>query len=203
MSRLISYAADFVSFVLGKTKNLNKINQIILFGSVARNENRENSDIDLFVDVVNDEKGIDKEITKIKEQFFDSVKYKKYWNLLNIQNSFSIIVDRIDNWKLKDSIYGDAIILYGKYSPQIKNEKNIVLFSWENVKPNSKRVLFNKKIFGYKYRGKHYSGILEIYNGRKLSKGTIMFDVKYINEILKIFRKFKINVKINKGGMWK
>jgi len=198
MKKLIAYASDFVSFFIENIKELNKINSIILFGSVARDEAKKESDVDLFVDVSSREKEIGKESKKIKERFLDSVKYKKYWKLMNVDNEINIIVGKIDKWKLKDSLSEEAIVLYGKYSGKLSEGKNVVIFSWENVKPNSKRVLFNKKIFGYKHRDKFYQGVLDIYQGKKLSKGSIMFDAKYLNEVLKIFRKFKVKVKINK-----
>jgi predicted nucleotidyltransferase len=202
MNEMISYASDFASFFIGKTKNIKKIAQIILFGSAVRGEERKDSDIDLFIDVLEDAGKIEREVSKIKEDFFNSARYEKYWKLLNIKNDFSIITGKIDEWKLKDSIYGDAIILYGKYSPKINEGENKAIFSWENVKPNSKRVLLNKQIFGHNLNGKHYNGVIDIYSGEKLSKGTIIFNAKYIKEVLDIFRKYKIKVKINKCAMW-
>ena len=45
--KLIAYAEDFISFLLEKlNKESDKIKQIILFGSVARDEDSKNSDID-------------------------------------------------------------------------------------------------------------------------------------------------------------
>jgi len=198
MNKLIAYSYDFVSFLLEKTKYLNKINSIILFGSVACGEAGKTSDIDIFIDIISKDKKIENEIKKIKENFYDSIKYKKYWKLKNIVNEINVIIGKIDEWKLKDSISGEAIILYQKYSEKIEEGKNKIIFSWENIKPNSKRVLFNKKIFGFKQKNKRYDGLIDIYNGEKLSKGTIIFDVKYSQEVLKIFRKFNVKVKINK-----
>jgi len=198
MNKLIAYSYDFVSFLSEQTKYLDKINSIILFGSVARGEAGKNSDVDIFINVILKNKKIENEIKDIKKKFYESIKFKKYWKLKNITNEINIIIGRINNWKLKDSISGEAITLYEKYSQKIDKGKNKIIFSWENIKPNSKRVLFNKKIFGFKQKNKRYAGLLEIYNGEKLSKGTIMFDVKYSQEILKIFRKFKVKVKINK-----
>ena len=86
---LISYAIDFVSFLLQNIKDKDKINSIILFGSVARDENDKESDIDLFIDT---KEKIEDEINKIKNNFHDSIKYKKYWALLGIKNDLNIIV---------------------------------------------------------------------------------------------------------------
>jgi len=51
-SKLIAYAMDFASFLIQKIKNIDNINNIILFGSVAREEADKTSDIDIFIDVV-------------------------------------------------------------------------------------------------------------------------------------------------------
>ena len=58
-TNLIAYAAHFVSFVLDHGV-LQKINRIILFGSVARDIFDEESDIDIFIDVIENEKKLEK-----------------------------------------------------------------------------------------------------------------------------------------------
>src|SRR3989344_8710072 len=148
---LISYAADFVSFLLQNIKDKNRINSIILFGSIARDESDKNSDIDLFIDT--NEK-IEGEINKIKDKFHDSIKYKKYWALLGIKNEINIVVGELDNWKLKDSMLGNAIVLYQHYSAKLSGGKNKAILYWENIKPDVKRVMLNKRIYGYNHYGK-------------------------------------------------
>ena len=95
---LISYAVDFVSFLL---QNLNEsereeIKSVLLFGSSARGEARKESDIDIFVDIISNNERIEKKIKKINKEFFDSVKYTKYWKLLDVENDFHIIVGKIN-----------------------------------------------------------------------------------------------------------
>ena len=51
-SYLTAYALDFASFLIQKTKNRDKIRNIILFGSVARQDESKESDIDIFVDII-------------------------------------------------------------------------------------------------------------------------------------------------------
>src|SRR3990167_7304033 len=99
-SKLISYAMDFSSFLIQKIKEKEKIRNIILFGSVSRDEANKKSDIDIFIDL-------------------------------------------------------------------IKEEEHKVFFVWENIKPNSKRVLFNKQMFGYKQNKKFYQGLIQKYNGER------------------------------------
>ena len=118
---LISYALDFVSFYVQNSKNVESIKSIILFGSVARKEETKDSDIDLFIDIIKDGQKIEKEAKKILEKFYDSIKYKNYWKLLGVKNEFSIIVDKLEDWKLKDSMLGSALTLYSPYSPRLYN----------------------------------------------------------------------------------
>jgi len=195
--KLIGYAMDFASFLIQNLKNTDKINSIILFGSVARNDEDKESDIDLFINTLN-EKNLEKEIKKIKEKFFDSLIFKNYWKLLGIKNEINIIVGDIEKWKLKDSMLGNSIILYQKYLPKLEDGENITIFAWKNIKPNSKRVLLSKKIFGYNYYGKFYNGMLQKYNGKLLGSGVISIPTEHANLFIKLFRTFKINVKIIK-----
>ncbi|MBU3912772.1 MAG: nucleotidyltransferase domain-containing protein [Nanoarchaeota archaeon] len=195
---LVSYAADFASFLIQNTKNMEKIKSIILFGSVARGEAGKESDVDIFVDVLNDEKEIEKEVKQIGKKFFSSVKFKSYWKLLNVKNEINVIVGKLENWKLKDSMLGSSIVLYQKYSPILENGKNEVILTWSNIKPNSKRVMLNKKIIGYNHYKRYYKGLLEIYGGRKLGANVILIPTEQLNLFLKEFHKFKIPVKIQR-----
>jgi len=193
---LISYAADFASFIVQNFKEIKKIKAIILFGSAARGEAGKESDVDIFVDVIAEEKKTEKEIKKITNDFFDSVKFKKYWKLLGIKNEINVIVGNLDKWKLKDSMLGNALVLYQNYAPRLENGKNKVILSWGNIKPNSRRVMLNKKIFGYNYYGKRYKGALEKYEGRKIGSNVIIINTEFLNLFLKIFHGFKIAVKL-------
>lgn len=192
---LISYAIDFVSFLVQnlKKKEINKIKMIILFGSVARDEATKESDIDLFVDT---KEKIEKEIKKIKDKFYGSAKFKNYWKMLGIENDINIIVGQLEKWKLKDTMVGNSIILYQKYAPKLEEGKNKIILIWGNVKPNSKRVLLSKQIFGYNYYGKFYKGLLQKYDGKKLGSGVIMIPAEHMNLFIKTFRKLRSNVEI-------
>jgi len=193
---LTSYAMDFASFLIQNMKETGKIKSIILFGSAARNEAGKDSDIDIFIDIIDDEKKIEKEVNRITNKFYDSVKFKNYWRLLGIKNEINIIVSRLDEWKLKDSMLGNSIVLYQKYSPVLEKGKNKIVLSWNNVKPNSKRVMLNKKIFGYNHYQRYYKGLIEQYEGEKIGTNVLKIPAEHLNLFLKEFHKFKIPVKI-------
>ena len=65
MSSKIALAMDFSSFLIEKV-DTDKIKNIILFGSVSRQEDSEESDIDLFIDLVNDDIKVEEAINFLK-----------------------------------------------------------------------------------------------------------------------------------------
>ncbi|MEK6893003.1 MAG: nucleotidyltransferase domain-containing protein [Nanoarchaeota archaeon] len=223
---LISYAIDFTSFFMQNIKDMSQIKSIILFGSTARGEEDKTSDVDIFIDVLNNEdlekplkssksfenpritqklegysklsneNKIEKESKKIVDLFFDSVKFKDYWKLFGVENEINLVIGNLNKWKLKDTMLGNAIVLYQRFAPKLENGKSRIILSWEKTKPESKRVFLNKKIFGYNYYGKRYHGIIEKYKGKKLGHGVIVFDAEYLKFFLDVFYGFKIPVKI-------
>lgn len=198
-SKLLAYALDFASFLIQKTKHREEIKNIILFGSVAREDAGKESDVDLFIDVVKENPKAEKEFSKITQEFTDSTKYKNYWQPLSIENPLKLTIGVLDEWKkLKPSIMANGITLFGKYISEIKEGKHKTFFVWENIKPNSKRVLLNKQLLGYKQNKKFYEGLLQKYRGERLGKGCIAVPLEHSNLFLDLFRKYKVNVKIKK-----
>jgi len=196
--KFISYALDFISFLMQNLKETKQIKSIILFGSAARGEAKKDSDIDVFIDVSENEKQIDKEARKLAEKFFDSIKFKNYWKLLGIENEINVIVGKLEKWKLKDSMLGSSIVLYEHYKPKLEKGKNLAILNWSNIKPNSKRVMLNKKLFGYTHYGRKYSGLIEKEKGRKIGSQVIAVPIEKLNIFLKSFHDLGASVKINR-----
>ena len=198
-SELISYAIDFVSFLMQKIKEKSEIKQITLFGSVAREEANEKSDVDIFIDLIKENKSLENKIKKMLDNFKESTKFKNYWKPLGIENEIRPIIGKLENWKdLQSSIVANGIILYGKFKPEIKEGKHKTFFIWENVTPNNIRVLFNKQLFGYKQKGRFYQGLLQKYEGERMGKGCILVPLEHATQFHQLFRKYKITVKIKK-----
>jgi len=193
--KLLSYAVDFVSFMLYKIdeNSMKKINKIILFGSVARGNATEKSDVDIFIET-NDIK-IHKKISSITENFYKSNIFK-YWKMMGIDNEIKCMIGDPKNWELEESLISDGIVIYGKYQKTPKNKKNMTIFGWEEIKPESKRVIISKKIFGYKHSGKFYEGLLQQCKGEKIGKGVIAVPSEHAKKFLGVFRKEKAKVKI-------
>ncbi len=195
-----AYAADFVSFIIARPKNTyKKIRRMVLFGSVARGDAGEKSDVDIFIDTP-DEKTVEPEVENAKKEFYESVKFKKYWKLLGIENDIRCVVGKLEKWKdLERSIISDGIVLYGKYAAGIESTKALTIFGWGAIKPETKRVLFNKRMFGYRQKGKFYSGMLQKSGGHKLDNAVIV-PVESAKDVLKMFRSMGIKVEIRNVG---
>lgn len=194
---LLAYSMDFASFLVMKLGDeADKIKAIVLFGSVARGEATEKSDIDIFVEVFSDEKGLSAKADRIKEDFYKSVKFTKFYKLMNIANDIKPIIGRLDEWRdLEASVMANGIVLYGRYSGVPAAKKRVILL-WENVKPPSKRVMINRQLFGYTHYRRKYQGLLQKYQGTKLGKGAIEVPIESYHVFMKLFRAYRVAVKI-------
>ena len=188
---LIAYASAFASFIIPK---INNIDEIILFGSVARDEANEKSDIDLFFNL---EKGFDEEkIKKILNEelnkFYKS-KIAETWFLRGIKNEISIKIGVLDEWKLKRSIISEGICLYGKYKEIPKNMISFVFFNITPIKNIAKRNRIIREIFGRNEEKYSKQGLLISLNGKKISPSAFIIPKNNANTIINFFNKEKIN----------
>ncbi|MBI2141558.1 nucleotidyltransferase domain-containing protein [Candidatus Woesearchaeota archaeon] len=198
-SDLIAYAMDFSSFLIQKTTVGEKIRNIIIFGSVARGEAGKESDVDIFIDVVKRLPALEKSIRSSADAFKLSSKYRNYWKPLGIENDIQLTIGQLSQWKeLKPSIVSNGILLYGKFKPEIKEGTHRAFFIWENIKPNARRVSFNKKLFGHRQGGKFYNGMLQTNNGERVGKGCIAVPLENAASFQQLFRTYKISVRIRK-----
>lgn len=190
-NELIAYAMDFASYLISKVKGINKI---ILHGSIARGDFDENSDVDLFIDSSLEEK----KILSVLESYYKTKKFKE-WQLKGVKNEFSVIVGKVDGkeWRdLKRAIINTGIILYGKYKSDVEKINSYVLFSFENIKPDKKRVAIFRKIFGFTIGKKRYPGLAEKINAIKVGKGALLVKTENVNELKKYFQSKKVSPKL-------
>jgi len=191
-NELIAYAMDFASYLISK---IDGINMIVLHGSVARGDFDESSDVDLFIDV---DKKTEKKIKNVENNYYKTNKFKE-WKLKGIENDFSIIVGRLNSkeWKnLKRAIMNTGLFLYGKYKGDIEKIKHYTLFSFENIKPDKKRVSIFRKLFGFKVGKKRYLGLIDKINAIKIGKGSILVPIENVNELKRYFQEKRVSVKL-------
>ena len=194
---LIAYSMDYASFLLNNLpkKQADYINDITLFGSVARGDFDESSDIDIFINAT--DKKPEKEINHLTDEFFKSVKYKEYWKLKGIDRKIRPIIGKINDWKdLKESIALNGITIYGKHRQLPETTRSYMLFQWSAIKNQSTRVLLNKQLFGYNQYNKKYIGKIEQSGGEKLGTNCAIVPIEHYTMTLNIFRNLKIPVKM-------
>ena len=190
----LCYAYDFVRILAGKTSD--KAKDIILFGSVARGDFDEESDVDIFVNVCSkDEKTVQEAVNKAQNEF--EVYSKRTWRLQGVNLPVKCIVGDIDSGKwseLKREIISSGISLYGRYRELPEKLKHCFIFSFSlsRLKPNE-QVSVVRKIYGYctKKDGKVYehTGILYDAGGEKINAGVVMVPAEYHKRIFDFFKK--------------
>lgn len=189
-NELISKALMFSGFLINK--NL-KITSIILFGSVARGDFDNESDIDLFIET----NGPEKEILA-SLNLFNNSEINRGYGLKGISNEIVLKIGNFEKWEsLKDSILADGIQLYGKYqnAPEKTEFKLLYKISTEKI-PRKKQIHAWRQLYGYiqaankkKY---HYKGILELHGGEKIANSVFVISAKSKYAIEKFLKENKL-----------
>lgn len=183
-----SYALAFVSFVLPKLRN---IDEIVLFGSSARDEADEKSDIDLFFNTT--DKSNEKIVGGELEKFYRSKVFETF-SQKGIKNTISFNVGELDNWKLKRSIISEGIILYSRrYKGVPENLTGFVLFNLSPVKGVAKRNKIIRKLFGRKEKKYSSIGFIEKVHGKKVSPTSFIVSLKDSQVAISLLKSEKIN----------
>lgn len=192
--KLVAYAADFVSFLLQELgKDAAKVTQMILFGSVTRGEEGPTSDLDLFVDVTDSR--LESVIMGIKDKYVDSVKVKKYWDLLGVQRRIHCTVGKLKEWdQLERSLVANGIVLYGKYTGMMET-KPAILFMVTPGKNRQKNVAVWRHLYGYTQNvgKKKYEqrGLVKEYGGKKLGRGVFIIPLEHAQKVRAYLRQKK------------
>lgn len=194
-NNLIAYAQAFSSFILD-SENGDRIRGIILFGSVARNEFDEESDIDMFIDTDVDRKKILKQLN-----LFSESQSNKTWKLKGIKNEISIHVGDFDKSPLKRDIISSGIQLYGSVLSLPAEMSHYLLFTLEFADiERKKQVNIWRKLYGYtqKVGKKIYKseGLINSLGGKKLEKGIFIIHIDKKQEIIKFLNNNKIKYKV-------
>lgn len=184
---------EFVKLV----SDLEEVESIILFGSVAKGEAKTDSDIDFLVVVSNMK--IERRVIKIANEVSDNFN-KKLQTIVKTKKLEGLDPSMIE------SIATEGILLYGL--PIKVGQKDlelepyaIAIYSLSHL-PQSEKMKFKRSIFGSKsvFKGdkKTYKtvqeGLLKMFSGAKLGRGSIIFPSKH-KEIVKQLEYFKIKYK--------
>ncbi len=174
-------AIDFVNNIK-KLRNKH-ILQIILFGSVARDEDTKTSDIDIAI--IHDLKDMDKLKTQIHKFQHDKIQ-ASYFNLNQLPKETEII----------SALTGEGILLYGQpinIKLRAKELKPRILIIYDTSEiPKTKRMKLNRALHGgiskSRYKKKEYVtktiGILKEKGIQKLKKTVLLVDPRKAAKVI-------------------
>ncbi len=191
-------ALDFTKKIR-KVRNIKEVLQVVLFGSVARNEDTAASDIDIAV--IHDSQnpaGLQTDINKLKHS--------------KIQISY-IHIDRLSKEpELVSALTGEGILLYGhpinvKFEKKELKPKLLVVYDLSKL-PKTDQMKLNRALHGSisesKYKGKKYKteihGILNEEGVKKLAKAVVLIDKKKATKIFNVLKRY--NAKWREIALW-
>lgn len=188
-----AYALAFVSFLVREMKSgVRLIDKVVLYGSVAMGAATKESDVDIFIET---RKSIKPEVENILARFYKS-KEAMLFRLKRIENEISIKVGDLKKWKeLHRSISSTGIVLWGDYEatgPPIGTKREIIVY-WSGMHKN--RTAFLNRIYGFGSGGKKRTGLIEVWDGKRLGKSCVMVPAKYRNEVMDLAKKYGVNLK--------
>ncbi|MBI2564778.1 nucleotidyltransferase domain-containing protein [Candidatus Woesearchaeota archaeon] len=199
-SEIFAYLYDFISMLMDKKESKEYIENIILFGSVARGDFDKESDIDLFIEIkdLSNKLIVEKIVRETIDRF--EVHAEKTWRLRLIDLPIKPIVGKLSEevWEdLHDEIKKYGVNLYGKYSATMPNLKHYSLVSYSlNKLKQNKKVNLLRKLFGYRIKKKNkiyeQKGMLSSLEGIKLMANQILIKANDLKKIADIFKSFKV-----------
>lgn len=197
LNQNLKIAIDFVEKIK-KSKTIKNILQIILFGSVARGEDKADSDIDIAIIHNTDKFKLMESINKFVDE--------------KIQVSYLNIKDLPEEIELISALAGEGILLYGQ-PLNIKLGKNDLksklLISYDLsklAKPEQMKV--NRALHGgisiNKYKGKVYKtevrGLISEEGIEKFSRSVLLIDKRKSAKVIGLFKRF--NVRWKEVDVW-
>ena len=191
--KLKAYAARFASFLIERLgEETSKIDNIILYGSVARGTADSDSDVDIFVDTTYK---IEERINDILEEFYDSREYTLFRSK-GVNNEIELKIGELIEWEdLHRSISSTGKVLWGRYKTTeepIGTEHKIIFF-WEKI--GRSRSSFLNKLYGYESKDKKIVGLLEKWDGKKTGKSSIMIPIQYEQDMLELIEEYDVDAK--------
>ncbi len=194
---------EVVFELIKELTSLESISRIVLFGSVARGEADQRSDLDFLVVLKNQNEK--KKINQIINEI--SKKHDKTIQTVFTNKDFT----GLDN-NFMENLAKEGIVLYGK-SFEVKADKlslePYVLINYDTIRCSlQERNKLNRILYGYNtkkvYKGKKYTsgskGLLEKYGGWKFGLATVIVPFAKTKVFNEIFNSNKVKQK--KVEMW-
>ena len=160
------------------------IKSIFLFGSVARGDFDDDSDIDIFINTdKNNEKELDKFSKIAMKNFYESDEMKKFV-LFGVENPISIKCGNVEKWGLFGSIKSDGVLLYSSsISPFFRKHFLVELKPISDV---AKRNRIIRKLAGRKEKNRKEKGMVEQIGGQVLDSRHYIMPAEKITSVTRV-----------------
>ncbi len=192
---LIAKAYAFLSYLFRDEQIKGRIQRVYLFGSVARNDFDEESDIDLFIDVG---KKNEEEIQKIQKTAqralnrFLELEGEK-WRLRGSTPEVKVKAGFLEEWELQPAIEREGLLLYA--SPQGGTSgklRKYLLFSLPPILNPAKRVKIARTLSGRAEKEYTIPGLIQQREGRLLHPRVFLVPDTAGKEIAAFLSKEKV-----------
>ncbi len=195
---LIGMVYDFMSLLVSRIP-LGRIRGVYLFGSVARGDFDESSDIDVFVDTSYQ---IEKDVQDALKSFGTTQRVK--WHPKQVKQDIKVVCGNLtsETWKeLLGEIQDHGIMLFGNAQPEQDKNHLLVAYTCAGLKTKDKMKLI-RELYGYstKKQGTLYShkGFVDSIQGIKLGTNVFLVPTTARKEIEKILSGKKVKYQIRK-----
>lgn len=186
----IAYAQNALSFLFLDATLNDSISKIFLHGSAVRGQLQKESDIDLFIDCLQ-EKKVEQRTRAAFARFYQSRDYDK-WRLLGFRYPLSVHAGRLEQWQLQSSIKAEGIVLYSKKA-ELQPGDRYDLFIIELPKEKKKYLHLSRSLFGRREKGYKDQGFLGKLQGKKLSSNVVLIRKEQESALMDFFHKEKTN----------
>ncbi|HLD41715.1 MAG TPA: hypothetical protein VJB06_01660, partial [archaeon] len=86
--------------------------------------------------------------------------------------------------------------LYSKYMTESKGDGEVhIIFYWDKIGNESKRVLLSKKLYGYRLKKSKYKGLIELTGSIKLGTNCILISLDNSRKFVDLFDSLGITAK--------
>lgn len=185
---LLSYAHAFLSFLFrARGASGGGIKSVYLFGSVARGDFDEDSDVDIFI---NTDRNHEKDAIRLSKialkNFYRSGESGKF-RLLGVTNQINVKCGDIKAWKLLDSIKSEGIILHSSSASPLL--RKYFLVEIKPVKDAAKRNRIIRKLAGRKEAERKEKGLVEEISGQVLDSRHYIIPAEKISLVTRVLSK--------------
>ena len=183
-----------------KLKNIKGILQIVLFGSVAKGEDKADSDIDIAV--IHNLKDIENLKSSVNKIIHERIQ-AAYFNIDRLSKETEIV----------SALTGEGLLLYGKpidvnFKSKALSPFILIVYDTTHI-DKKKRMLLNRALHGSvsksSYKGKSYvsktKGILAEPGITKLTKACLLIDPRKALKVRNVLKRF--DVKVREELIWK